>query len=407
MLYHLIILGGGAAGIFAAIHAKSTYPTARILLLEKNAVLLTKVRISGGGRCNVTHACFEPKQLVKNYPRGEKELLGPFYVFQPSDTIAWFESKGVSVKIEADGRIFPQTDQSETIIQALLTEANKLGIAIELTEHIETIDRTETDFTLHTKKQQIYQTTHLLLATGSSPQGYKWAEQFGHTIQKPVPSLFTFNIPNFSLKGLSGISVNPVRLQLSGTKLIQEGPILITHFGFSGPSVLKLSAWGARYLYEQNYQAELLINWLHTLSQESAFTKLQKAKTRFPHKTLFGENLFELPKNLWKTFLETLGESYKKSLIDLSSQHLKKLAQKLTEDRYLIAGKTTNKQEFVTCGGVTLKEIDFKTMQSKVCPQLFFAGEILNIDGITGGFNFQNAWTTGYIAGISFLKQRS
>lgn len=407
MPYDLIILGGGAAGIFAAISAKSTYPTARILLLEKSAVLLTKVRISGGGRCNVTHACFEPKQLVKNYPRGEKELLGPFSVFQPSDTIAWFESRGVSLKTEIDGRIFPQTDQSETIIQALLTEANQLGIVIKLIEHIETIDRTEISFILHTKKNQTYQTTHLLLATGSNLQGYKWAEQFGHTIQKPVPSLFTFNIPNFPLKDLSGISINLVRLQLLGAKLIQEGPILITHFGFSGPSVLKLSAWGARYLYEQNYQAKLTVNWLHTLSQENAFSKLQKAKAHFPHKTLFGENLFELPKNLWKTFLELLGEPYKKRLIDLSSQHLKKLAQKLTEDHYHIAGKTTNKQEFVTCGGVTLKEIDFKTMQSKVCPNLFFAGEILNIDGITGGFNFQNAWTTGYIAGKSFLKQHS
>jgi hypothetical protein len=403
MLYDLIILGGGAAGIFAAINAKLIHPTANILLLEKNAVLLTKVRISGGGRCNVTHACFEPKQLIKNYPRGGKELLGPFHVFGPDDTVKWFESKGVLLKTEADGRIFPQTDQSETIIQALLKEATRLAIIIKLTEHIETLEHHESYFTLHTKKDQIYQTTNLLLATGSSPQGYKWAEQLGHTIQKPVPSLFTFNVPTSSLKGLSGVSVNPVRLQILGTKLIQEGSILITHFGFSGPAILKLSAWGSKYLHEQNYQTQLIINWI-MLPKEIAFAKLQEAKTLFPHKTLLQENLFDLPKNLWKTFLEVLGISYKKRLIEIPLQYLKTLAQKLTEDRYQVEGKTTNKQEFVTCGGVTLKEIDFKTMQSKICPQLFFAGEILDIDGITGGFNFQNAWTTGYIAGKSFFK---
>lgn len=407
MTYDLIILGGGAAGIFAAISAKSTYPTARILLLEKNAVLLTKVRISGGGRCNVTHACFDPKQLVKNYPRGQKELISPFHVFQPSDTIAWFESKGVLLKKESDGRIFPQTNQSETIIQVLLKEANQLGIVITLTESIEKLDRSEIGFTLHTRKNKTYQTTCLLLATGSSPQGYNWAKQLGHTIQKPVPSLFTFNIPNSPLKTLSGVSVNPTRLQLLGTKLIQEGPLLITHFGFSGPAVLKLSAWGARYLYEQKYQARLIINWAPTFSKESAFTTLQKVKAVFPYKTLFEQNVFNLPKNLWKSFLEILGAPYKKCLRELSLLHVKELAQKLTEDHYQIEGKTINKQEFVTCGGITLKEIDFKTMQSKICSQLFFAGEILDIDGVTGGFNFQNAWTTGYIAGKSCLKPLS
>lgn len=405
MLYDLIVLGGGAAGIFAAINAKLAHPTANVLLLEKNAVLLTKVRISGGGRCNVTHACFDPKQLVKNYPRGEKELLGPFHVFQPSDTIKWFESKGALLKTEADGRIFPQTDQSETIIQTLLKEADRLAVVIKLTEHIELLEHDKTHFTLHTKKQQLYQATHLLLATGSSPQGYQWAEQLGHTIQKPVPSLFTFNVPTSSLKDLSGVSVNPVRLQILSTKLIQEGPILITHFGFSGPAILKLSAWGARYLHEQNYQAKLVINWL-ILPKEIVLAKLQEAKIHSPQKTLFQENLFDLPKNLWKTFLELLGIPHKKRLVEISLQHLKNLAKKLTEDVYQIEGKTTNKQEFVTCGGVCLKEVDFKTMQSKICPRLFFAGEILNIDGITGGFNFQNAWTTGYIAGTSF-KQHS
>lgn len=405
-IYDLIILGGGAAGIFAAINAKLTYPTANILLLEKNAVLLTKVRISGGGRCNVTHACFEPKQLIKNYPRGEKELLSPFYVFGPADTIKWFTSKGVFFKTETDGRIFPQTDQSETIIQVLLQEAHKLAVIIKLREHIETLENNTSYFTLRTQKKEIYQTTNLLLATGSSPQGYQWAKQLGHTIQKPVPSLFTFNVPTSSLKDLSGISVHRVRLQILGTKLMQEGAILITHFGFSGPAVLKLSAWGSKYLHEQNYQTWLMINWV-TLSKEEVFAKFQEAKIRFPHKTLLQKNLFDLPKNLWKIFLKILGISYKKHFIEISLQHLQNLAHKLTEDRYQVEGKTTHKQEFVTCGGITLKEVDFKTMQSKLCPRLFFAGEILDIDGITGGFNFQNAWTTGYIAGNSFFKPHS
>lgn len=403
MLYDLIILGGGAAGVFAAIQAKLTYPTANILLIEKNAVLLTKVRVSGGGRCNVTHACFDPKQLIKNYPRGKKELLGPFHVFGPDDTIKWFESKGVLFNTEADGRIFPQTNKSKTIIQTLLQEAQKLAVIIKLTEHIEIIENITSYFTLYTKKKEIYQTTNLLLATGSSPQGYKWAEQLGHTIQKPVPSLFTFNVPSSSIKDLSGISINPVHLQILGTKFLQEGPILITHFGFSGPAILKLSAWGSRYLYEQNYQIQLMINWV-TFSKERVFTKLQEVKAHFPQKTLLQENLFDLPKNMWKTFLEILGISYKKKNIEIPLQKLKNLAQKLTEDQYQVDGKTTHKQEFVTCGGVTLKEVDFKTMQSKICPRLFFAGEILDIDGITGGFNFQNAWTTGYIVGKSFFK---
>ncbi|QZA59236.1 NAD(P)/FAD-dependent oxidoreductase [Candidatus Rhabdochlamydia porcellionis] len=406
MLYDLIILGGGASGIFAAINAKLTYPTANILLLEKNAVLLTKVRISGGGRCNVTHACFEPKQLIKNYPRGEKELLGPFHVFGPADTIKWFASKGVLFKTEADGRIFPQTDQSETIIQTLLQEAHKLSVIIKLTEHVEIIENKTSNFTIYTKKKEIYQTTNLLLATGSNSQGYRWAEQLGHTIQKPVPSLFTFNVPSSSLKDLSGVSIPSVRLQILGTKLIQEGAILITHFGFSGPAILKLSAWGSKYLHEQNYQTQLMINWV-TLSKEEVFAKLQEAKTRFPHKTLLQENLFDLPKNLWKAFLEILDISYKQLFTEISLQHLKNLAQKLTKDCYQIEGKTLHKQEFVTCGGVTLKEVNFKTMQSKICSRLFFAGEILDIDGITGGFNFQNAWTTGYIAGKSSLQAAS
>ena len=345
----LIVVGGGAAGIFAALRAKSCHPDARVLLLEKTAVLLAKVRISGGGRCNVTHSCFDPKQLVQNYPRGNKELLGPFHRFGPRDTIEWFQGRGITLKTEKDGRIFPATDSSETIIQCLLGEAKKLGVEIALRQRIQAIEKTEGGFSLHLKEEEPLHCKKLLLATGSNSQGYAWAKELGHTIQTPLPSLFTFNVPTSPLKELSGIVVQDCEIHLKGTSLRQRGPVLITHFGFSGPAVIKLSAWAAPYLFEKNYQADLIIHWMPGSSP--------------------------LPKRLRK-----------------------KLAA-MEEDCYRIEGKTTHKEEFVTCGGVTLKEVHFKTMESKICPGLYFAGEILDIDGVTGGFNFQNAWTTGFIAG--------
>ena len=339
----ITVIGGGAAGIFAALAAKKRAPHIPVVVLEKTAVLLSKVKISGGGRCNVTHACFDPKKLIENYPRGGQELLGPFHRFQPQDTIDWFEERGVKLKTEPDGRIFPTTDSSSTIINCLLNEAKKLGVEIRLRERIDKPPEGK-----------------LILATGSSLEGYKLAESFGHTIQPPVPSLFTFNVPTSPLKDLSGIATI-AKVTLVGSSFTQTGPLLITHFGFSGPAILKLSAWGARFLHEKNYHAEIEINWL------------PGTKT-----------LQELPKNLLKKFKQ--------------QPEIQKLESRLHHDRYQVDGKTTHKEEFVTCGGVTLKEIDFRTMESKLHPGLYFAGEILNIDGITGGFNFQNAWTTGYIA---------
>lgn len=390
---NFLVIGGGAAGIFAAITAKATHPKWNVLLLEKTAVLLSKVRISGGGRCNVTHSCFDPRLLVQNYPRGGKELLGPFHRFGPRDTINWFESRGVALKTEEDGRIFPTTDRSETIIECLLSEAKKEGVEIRLRQRIERISKEEKGFQIQLKEGEPLQCEHLLLATGSSPEGYAWAEQLGHTIQKPVPSLFAFNIPDSPLKELSGISLEKVQVKIAGSSFSQSGPLLITHLGFSGPAVLKLSAWAARYLHEKEYQVDLLINWLPDLSREEIGQALLKLKAEFPQKTLAAENLFSLPKNLWRVFASP------KRLADLSHKELQALADKLHGDLYRLNGKTTNKDEFVTCGGVTLKEVDFKTMQSKICPGLFFAGEVLDIDGVTGGFNFQNAWTTGFIAG--------
>lgn len=397
-MFDLIVIGGGAAGLFGALCAKEAFPYAKVAVLEKSAVLLSKVKVSGGGRCNVTHSCFEPPLLVRNYPRGEKELLGPFHRFQPKDMIQWLEKRGVFLKTEADGRMFPVTDQSQTIIDCFLQEAARLGIEIRTRQKVQEVQKKEDHFRLLLQEGQELLTKKLLLATGSNPEGHHLAEQLGHTIQKPVPSLFTFNIPDFSLKELSGIAVPQARLSIEGTPYEQIGPLLITHFGLSGPAALKLSAWAARTLFEKNYEEALLIDWLPSFSEETVFEKLVACKTHAAQKLLCNECPFSLPKNLWKELVGPAKKGY-----DYSLKELRTLAQKLKRDRYLAKGKTTHKEEFVTCGGVSLKEIHFKTMESKVCPGLFFAGEVLDIDGVTGGFNFQNAWTTGFLAGSSSL----
>jgi predicted Rossmann fold flavoprotein len=386
MNFDVIVIGGGAAGFFAALAAKSKGQS--VAILEKTAVLLSKVRISGGGRCNVTHSCFDPANLVKNYPRGHKELLGPFHRFGPKDTIEWFESRGVSLKAEEDGRIFPVTNQSETIIDCLQKEANRLGVEIFLRQKIEKIEK---GFTIYAGQK--FSAKKIILATGSSQEGFAWAEKLGATIQKPVPSLFTFNVPKSPLEELSGVVIDPVHLTVGNFS--QTGPLLITHFGFSGPAALKLSAWAARFLYEKNYCVDLKVNWLPLIDSLKILIEL---KQKMPNRTLVAENPFRFPKNFWKVFLKKWAD---KRLNDYSFKELEAICEKIHADIYPVSGKTTNKEEFVTCGGVTLKEVNFKTMESKVCPGLFFAGEILDIDGVTGGFNFQNAWTTGFIAGIS------
>jgi len=396
-----VVIGGGAAGIFGAIIRKEKHPSSSVILLEKSAVLLSKVKISGGGRCNVTHNCFDPMQLTQNYPRGNKELRGPFHHFQPKDMILWLESKGVQLKTETDGRMFPITDRSETIIDCLLQEAATLGVEIRIRQRITHLLKKEDHFEIKIENYESLLAKKVLLATGNSADGHKWAESLGHTIQPPVPSLFTFNVPTSPLKSLSGIAVENVELRIDQTHLIQKGVLLITHFGFSGPAALKLSAWGARYLHERNYQVDLNINWTPQYSEEEIIKIVSEIKSKTPQRTLLSENLFEIPKNLWKFFLEQLSESFKKRMHDLPLKDIRALAQKLHKDTYKVEGKTTHKEEFVTCGGVSLKEIDFKTMESKICPNLFFAGEILDIDGVTGGFNFQNAWTTAFLAGSS------
>lgn len=396
----IIIIGGGAAGFFAAINAKKNNSDACVIIIEKNAALLSKVLVSGGGRCNVTHACFDPTLLSKNYPRGGKELIGPFNKFQPKDTVKWFETRGVPLKKEDDGRMFPVTDNSQSIIDCLLNECHKLKVEILTTKKVESIQKETSGFSIQMKDQNTFFADRLILATGSGSMGHKWAKELGHIIQAPVPSLFTFNIPNFHLKELSGISFKDVFVQIKGTKLTQRGPLLITHFGLSGPSILKLSAWGARALFDKKYDFEVQVNWIPDYSLNEVIEKLQSLKKEFPSKTLSGNNIFKLPKKFWKLLLDKIDT---KRLNDLSSKEVNLLAQKLCVSVFHIKGKTTHKEEFVTCGGVSLKEINFQKMESKICPNLFFAGEILDIDGITGGFNFQNAWTTGLIAGSSLF----
>ena len=396
--YTTIIIGGGAAGFFAALAQQQHTPDARVVILEKNQALLSKVRVSGGGRCNVTHACFEPKDLVKSYPRGSRELIGPFHQFGPTQTINWFAQRGVPLKEEADGRMFPITDNSETIIQCFLDEAKNMGIDIVRRSKVESLESVSGSFEINADSQK-YRCKKLILATGSSLQGYAWAKSLGHTIQAPVPSLFTFNVPNSPLSDLSGISVEDVSVSLVDAPQRQSGPILITHFGFSGPAVLKLSAWAARILNQADYHFSISINWLKNLSQEEVKAVLTGQKKKFASKSIVLQNPWKFPKKLWKHFLNQLKIGDKTRFNDLSTQQITDLANKLVSDVYEVFGKTTNKEEFVTCGGINLKEVDFRTMQSKKCKNLYFAGEILDIDGITGGFNFQNAWTTGFIAG--------
>jgi hypothetical protein len=398
----LIIIGGGAAGFFGAITAKLTNPAAKVTLLEALKTPLTKVRISGGGRCNVTHHCFEVTQLVQAYPRGNKALRGAFSRFQSQDTIAWFASRGVKLKTEADGRMFPTSDDSTTIVDCLLNTAQEVGVNLQTEARVKTVEKENNRFLVTLKSGEILSSDRLLIATGSHPSGYQWAKHLGHSIISPVPSLFTFTIKDRRLQGLEGISVEDVELTLlnAGKKeLKQRGALLITHWGLSGPVVLKLSAWGARILHDCNYRIPLKINWLPQQNPDHLRQHLLKVKEQSSKKQISSFSPVNLPKRLWQSLIQSVGINLKVNWSDLSKKQLNLLLQELLNGKYQIVGKGVFKEEFVTCGGVHLKEIDFKTMESKICSGLFFAGEILDIDGITGGFNFQNAWTTGWLAG--------
>jgi predicted Rossmann fold flavoprotein len=398
----IIIIGGGAAGFFAAITAAIAHARASIILLEAGREFLSKVRISGGGRCNVTHHCFEPSQLVQYYPRGGKALRGAFSRFQPKDTIAWFKSRDVTLKTEADGRMFPITDDSATIANCLLETAKEYGVHLRPNSPVKSLQKLENQFLIELKNGEILKGDRVLIATGSNPMGYRWAKALGHQVQEPVPSLFTFNIKDPRLTDLAGIAVENVRVSLLNPeqkKLEQMGPLLITHWGVSGPAILKLSAWGARLLHDHKYQMPLIINWLPNYNRETLQAILLETKQSQPRKQILTVSPVEIPKRLWQSLVTFIGIDSKMVWADLSKKSLNNLLVELLQGKYLIKGKGVFKEEFVTCGGVNLSEINFKTMESKKCPGLFFAGEVLDIDGVTGGFNFQSAWTTGWLAG--------
>lgn len=393
----IVVIGGGAAGFFSALTAKQSNPEIEVILIEKTAQLLSKVRVSGGGRCNVTHSCFDPRMLAANYPRGRKELLGPFHRFQPKDVIEWFRLRGVRLKTESDGRMFPITDSSETIIDCLLNEVQKCGVKIWTRCKLKSVQIAEPGFLLDVGTAVPLKADRLIMATGSSRQGWEFACLLGHAIEEPVPSLFTFNVPEFPLEHFAGVSVTPAKIAIQGTKLEQTGPLLITHWGFSGPAALKLSAFGARYLAERHYEVCLSIDWV----PEFSIQKFKEEHSSHPKKLLRQANPPSLPKKLWCALLKKAGVGDETVFAGFGKEKSAALAQVLSKDLYNVRGKTTNKEEFVTCGGIRLSQVDFKTMESKICPDLYFCGEILDIDGITGGFNFQNAWTTGWIAGRS------
>lgn len=390
----IIIIGGGAAGFFTAINAAEMLPGARICILERGNEVLNKVKISGGGRCNVTHAEFDPGQLAKSYPRGEKELRGPFHSFMTGDTIAWFESRGVELKIEEDGRMFPVSNSSQTIIDCFLSEIDRLGIQLLKKHSVQDISRENEKWHIKTNTSE-FTALQIVMATGSNPKIWKLLEKLGHSIVPPVPSLFTFNVNDTRIKELPGVATL-ASVKILGEKLETEGPLLITHWGMSGPAILKLSAWGARELSELP-EFEIQVNWLHQMKAEAVVEELKSLKQKHPKQQVQNYAQLGLPKRLWQSLVSARGIKEDFRWADLSNKQMAEIAEELTAGIFKVHGKSTFKEEFVTAGGVDLKEVNFKTFESRLQKDLYLAGEVLNIDAITGGFNFQNAWTGGYL----------
>jgi len=396
----LVVIGGGAAGFFCAVNAARMNPQLKVLLLEKTGKLLSKVKISGGGRCNTTHACFEIPELAKRYPRGQNFLKKSFHWFNTNDTIAWFAERGVVLKTEADGRMFPVTDNSQTIIDCLLREADKHRVEIQLNKEVKQIEKEENGFVIHLSNGNTIHANCICVATGGYPKSamFEWLQQTGHTIEAPVPSLFTFNMPGHQITTLMGVSVPNAMVKVSGTKLSETGPLLITHWGMSGPAILRLSAWGARELAVKQYSFNIIVNWLGTETENQLRDRWQEIREANASQKIGNKNPFQLPNRLWLYLLEESEIQSEMRWADLPSKLQNKLIQILTTHQFQVKGKTTFKEEFVTCGGIKLAEIDPNTMQSRKTEGLFFAGEVMDIDGITGGFNFQNAWTSGFLA---------
>lgn len=395
--FDVIIVGGGASGFFTAINLAEQRPDLCIAILERSNEVLSKVKISGGGRCNVTHACFVPNVLAKYYPRGERELKGPFHTFCTGDVMQWFEDRGVALKIEDDGRIFPESDSSQTIIDCFLEEATQLQIKIIKQTIVQKIEKSENGWMIATSKDT-FSCQQLVMATGSNIKVWDLLKTVGHSIVNPVPSLFTFNIKDERINDLMGVSAEMVSVKVKDTQLKATGPLLITHWGMSGPAILRLSAWGARELFDKNYQFQLVINWTNDYVFDEVLEELMQQKQQHPKKTIFKHPHYQLTHRLWQQLVKAAGISEGTIWADVPKKQLVQLTEQLTQAHFQVNGKSTFKDEFVTAGGIDLKEVNFKTMQSKLHDNLYFTGEILNIDAITGGFNFQNAWTTGFLA---------
>jgi predicted Rossmann fold flavoprotein len=398
------IIGGGAAGFFAALTAKKHHPQAEVYLFEQSRKLLAKVKISGGGRCNVTNGTTSISQLAKAYPRGSKQLKKAFKRFHTVHTREWFESRGVPLMVQEDNCVFPVSQDSQSIIDCFLKEARKLGVKIETSAGVEQLLPQNGQWMLHFRKnaRPAERFDKVIVATGGSPKrrGLEWLEALQHKIEEPVPSLFTFNMPEEPVTELMGVVVEQVQVDIQGTKLKSDGPLLITHWGMSGPAILKLSAFGARTLSELGYQFKVQVNWVNERNAQAVADQLHSLAEAHPQKAAANQRPYELPKRLWHFLLEKATLPADKKWGELGKKGINKLTHLLTNDVYAVRGKTTFKEEFVTCGGVSLESVDFNNMQSRVCPNLYFAGEVLDIDGITGGYNFQSAWTTGYIAGM-------
>jgi predicted Rossmann fold flavoprotein len=395
------IIGGGAAGFFTAVNAARLNPALQVTIFEKSKEVLSKVRVSGGGRCNVTHHCFDPEVLAGHYPRGSKMLRWSFEQFQASDTVEWFESRGVKLKAEKDGRMFPVTDNSESVISCLMEEARRYGVKVRTRTRIDRVEPlSEGGFRLHIHKEKPQTFGSVVVATGgyNRENAYEWLKELGHSVVPPVPSLFTFNFREKVFSDLAGISVEHAEVHIEETRFTEQGPVLITHWGLSGPAVLKLSAWAARDLHDREYRYRVRVNWLYPKTEQEARKALQTLRESNARKQITKQDRFPFPARLWERFVTLAGISPEKRWADLSNKEIHSLLQQLVHARYDIQGKTTYKEEFVTCGGIPLNEIDPDTLESKLVPGLWFVGEVLDIDGVTGGFNFQAAWTNGWLA---------
>jgi predicted Rossmann fold flavoprotein len=422
----LVVIGGGAAGFFCAVNAARMHPSVEVIILEKTSKLLSKVKVSGGGRCNVTHACFSIADMSRNYPRGANFVKKAFHQFFTTDTIQWFQERGVNLKAEDDGRMFPVTNSSQSIIDCLIKEANRFGVEIRMMNEVKGLksevasqkpemSNIKTDevrngeqkhFTLELSDFRQLTADFICIASGGYPKAtqFTWLQQLGHTIAEPVPSLFTFNMPGNAITQLMGVSVPEAHVKITGSNLSSKGPLLITHWGMSGPAILRLSAWGARELAIGNYQFSIIVNWLPEYNEHTLREQLQQIRFDMAAQKMINRNPFNLPQRLWQYLLEQSGIDGDKRWADLPAKEQNKLIANCCAQEFKVQGKTTFKEEFVTAGGIQLSEIDVNTMQSKIIPNVFFAGEILDVDGITGGFNFQHAWTSGFIAAKAISK---